>query len=346
MQKLIEGKRILVTGAGGTIGSELVRQIASYSPTHITLAEIAEYNLYTIDKELEENFTDIPRITRIVDVRDRNRLSRVFSEAKPDIVFHAAALKHVPLVEENPIEAIMTNVMGTKNVADCCIAHKTQQMVFISTDKAVKPTNIMGSTKRLAECYLKALGSSLDHQHTQFTTVRFGNVLGSSGSVIPLFQRQLEKGGPITVTHPDIERYFMTVREAVELVLQASTLSGHTIASGSIFVLDMGSPVKIVDLAKQMIRLAGLHVGKDIKIDYVGLRPGEKLKEELFLPSESLTCTRYDNISLATSDALDIETLNSMLAELFEVGRKGDRVATYKQLQKLVPEYSPPGLAA
>lgn len=339
MQALIEGKRVLVTGAGGTIGSELVRQIAGYAPMAITLVDSSEFNLYQIDKELEETAPALSRVVKLADVRDKMLLRRIFAEVKPSIVFHAAALKHVPLMEDNCTEAVLTNVLGTKNIADCCVAQGVSEMVLISTDKAVNPTNVMGTTKRIAECYTQALGQS-GVGTTQFVTVRFGNVLGSSGSVIPLFQRQLAKGGPITVTHPDIERYFMTVREAVELVLQASALARKDAAKqSSIFVLDMGKPVRIKDLASQIIRLAGLREGVDIAITYTGLRPGEKLHEELFHTSETLQKTQYENILLASSRPIAIEELNHALEGLFAVGHEGNDSAVRQELKRLVPEF-------
>lgn len=347
MHALVHKKRVLVTGAGGSIGSELVRQIASYQPENIALVEFSECNLYHIDQELASQHPDILRLARIVDIRDRASLSRVFSETAPEVVFHAAALKHVPLMESNATEAVLTNVLGTKNVADCCLAHEVKHMVAISTDKAVNPTNIMGTTKRVAELYLQALGQQTIHQNCLFTIVRFGNVLGSSGSVIPLFQEQLRKGGPLTVTHPEIERYFMTIREAVELVLEASAYATNANAeSGSIFVLDMGKPIKIRHLAEQMIRLAGLQGKHGITIVYTGLRPGEKLTEELFYPFENRINTQLENISLASSPIGDLETLASALAELVAASRKGDTAATLALLTKLVPGYQQSSLAA
>ena len=282
MRRLIAGRRVLVTGAGGTIGSELARQIASYGPARLALLDNGEYALYTIDQELKERFQEVPRQAIIADVRDRPRLDAVMASERPELVFHAAALKHVPIVEANPVEGVVTNVLGTRNVAESCRAHGVDAMVMISTDKAVNPANVMGATKRLAESICQSLDliEAKRGHGTRYVTVRFGNVLGSTGSVVPLFQRQLAKGGPLTVTHPEISRFFMTVREAMELVLQASTLASEdNEARGKIFVLDMGEPVKIADLATQMIRLAGKKPGEDVAIDYVGLRPGEKLHE-------------------------------------------------------------------
>lgn len=253
MTALIKDKRVLVTGAGGSIGSELARQVASIGPAQLVLVENSEFALYLIDREISEQAPNMIRHAVIADVRDRARVNQVFARYKPELVFHAAALKHVPLVEDNPFEGILTNVTGTRNVADACIAADVDAMVMISTDKAVNPTNIMGTTKRIAETYVQALDLRRgDGPGTRFVTVRFGNVLGSTGSVVPLFQKQLAAGGPLTVTHPDMTRYFMTIREAVELVLQASALgvSGHA-TDGKLFVLDMGEPVKIIDLARQ-----------------------------------------------------------------------------------------------
>lgn len=338
MAALIAGNNILITGCGGTIGSELTRQIASYTPSHITLVELSEYNLYMIDKELEENFPSIPRSALIADIRSKELMDRIFRENKPTLVFHAAALKHVPIVEDNPEEAVLTNIIGTKNIADCCIAHHVHAMVLISTDKAVNPTNIMGATKRAAESYVQGLGNSLENTSTHFITVRFGNVLGSSGSVIPLFQRQLEQGGPLTVTHPNMERYFMTVREAVELVLQASVMGQRMTIKTVIFVLDMGEPVRINDLALQMIRMAGLRPDIDIKITYTGLRPGEKLYEELFYEAESPARTEHASIMLATPRSSDF----ALLCEAIEQARLSCYIHNHKVLAalgKIVPEY-------
>ncbi len=279
MRSLIEGRRVLVTGAGGSIGGELVRQIADAGPAALTLVENCEFALYTIDLEMAERHPGLPRAAIVADVRDRPRIAQVMAERKPELVFHAAALKHVPMVEANPLEGALTNAVGTRILADTCRAHGVRLMVLISTDKAVNPTNVMGATKRLAEAYCQAVDLADGCHGTRFVTVRFGNVLGSTGSVVPLFQRQLAAGGPITVTDAEMTRYFMTIREAVELVLQASAFgfSNPTRYQGRIFVLDMGEPVKILHLARQMIRLAGLQPDRDVKIEITGLRPGEKL---------------------------------------------------------------------
>lgn len=343
MRGLIAGKRVLVTGAGGTIGSELVRQIASFGPAEIYLFEQSEFNLYQIDQELAEKFPDIRRKPLLGDVRDATCIDHVFGTVKPQVVFHSAAIKHVPMAEYNPEEAILTNVVGTRNVADACVKHAVLAMVLISTDKAVNPANVMGATKRLAECYCQALGSDpFARGDTRFITVRFGNVLGSTGSVVPLFEKQLKRGGPITVTHPDMVRYFMTVREAVELVLQAAAMGAkpEETRHGLIFVVDMGQPVRIEELAMQMIRLAGLKPHEDIQITYTGLRPGEKLYEELFHPSETSLKTEHEGILLASSRKVELAQLAPSLAALHTACTQRQLDAVYVQLHQLVPEFS------
>jgi O-antigen biosynthesis protein WbqV len=343
MRALVAGRRVLVTGAGGTIGSELVRQIAAFGPAHLALVDHGEFALYTIDRELMERHPSLPRSALIGDVRDRKRVDEMMAAERPELVFHAAALKHVPIVEANPAEGVLTNIIGTRNVAEACRAHGVRAMVMISTDKAVNPTNVMGATKRLAEsvCQAVDLIEARRNDGTRYVTVRFGNVLGSTGSVVPLFQRQLAQGGPLTVTHPDITRFFMTVREAVELVLQASTLAlGDGEERGKIFVLDMGEPVKIADLARQMIRLAGRKPDQDVKIEYVGLRPGEKLQEELFHAKEALVPTKVGGIRLAAPRTIDYTMLQRSLDELAEHARERriDRVLAL--LRTLVPEFT------
>jgi FlaA1/EpsC-like NDP-sugar epimerase len=343
MRALISGKRVLVTGAGGTIGSELVRQIASFAPEALFLFEQSEFNLYQIDMELAEKYVDLPRKPLLGDVRDAAALDHVFATHQPQVVFHAAAIKHVPMAEYNPEEAILTNVMGTRNVADACVAHKVAAMVLISTDKAVNPANVMGATKRLAECYCQSLGSTPSARgDTRFITVRFGNVLGSTGSVVPLFEKQLKRGGPITVTHPDMVRYFMTVREAVELVLQAASMGARPEEErhGLIFVVDMGQPVRIAELAEQMIRLSGHKPYEDIHIVFTGLRPGEKLYEELFHPSETSLKTDHEGILLASSRRLELAELMPPLDALATACRKRQLAEAYAALQRLVPEFS------
>jgi len=342
MRRLIAGRRILVTGAGGTIGSELVTQICGLDPAQITLLDSGEFNLYRIDLEVADSHPGLRRRAVLADVRDRVHLDRIMREARPELVFHAAALKHVPMVELNPFEGVLTNAVGTRNVAEACRVAGVAAMVQISTDKAVNPTSVMGASKRIAESYCQALdigerdGSA---RATRFITVRFGNVLGSTGSVVPLFQRQLAAGGPLTVTHPEVMRYFMTVREAVELVLQASVLGSHGEAAGKLFVLDMGEPVRIIDLARQMIRLAGKRPNIDIEIKVSGLRPGEKLFEEIFHGAEPLLPTACKGILLAAPRAGDAAALGAAIDELAAICARGDAAALQGQLRRLVPEY-------
>ncbi len=345
MRDLIEGRSVLVTGAGGSIGSELVRQISDFRPRRLMLLDNSEYHLYLIDMEIAERHPTLSRAPMLADVRDRDKIFAVMGTERPELVFHAAALKHVPMVEMHPTEGVLTNVHGSRNVADACRAMGVRAMVMISTDKAVNPTNVMGATKRLAESYCQALDlvDSEREGGTRFVTVRFGNVLGSTGSVVPLFQKQLAKGGPLTVTHPDIERYFMTIREAVELVLQASVLRSREVhgqaVSGRLFVLDMGDPVLILDLAKQMIRLAGLKPGENIEIKFTGMRPGEKLREELFHKAEELVPTSVKGIQLASPRTVDHTVLARALDGLVESARGGRVEETLVRLCQLVPEY-------
>jgi O-antigen biosynthesis protein WbqV len=343
MIALIEGFRVLITGAGGSIGSELVRQVCELNPSEIMLLDNSEHALYTIDRETIENYSSISSHSVIADVRNAERIKKIFQDFRPDLVFHAAALKHVPLVEANVLEGTSTNVIGTVNVANNCILADVKIMVQISTDKAVNPTSVMGATKRIAESYCQALdlqqGKSVE-DGTRFVTVRFGNVLGSTGSVVPLFQRQLAQGGPITVTHPDMTRFFMTVREAVELVLQASALDcSQGGGNGKIFVLDMGEPIRIMDLAEQMIRLAGLRPGKDIKIDTIGIRPGEKLFEEIFHGTEPLVATKSPGILLATPRPGSIDDLLPALTNIEDACRNNNTSEVQNILQRLIPEY-------
>ncbi len=332
--ELVAGRRILVTGAGGTIGGELCRQIAALGPAHLTLLELSEVALYEIEIEMRRDHPGLSCRALLRDVRDRRRLDRALAQERPDIVFHAAALKHVPLAEANPNETILTNVAGTMNVADACGAAGVATMVLISTDKAVNPSSVMGATKRVAELYVQALGRA--GSTTRYATVRFGNVLGSTGSVVPLFQKQLAAGGPLTVTHPEMTRWMMTVREAVELVLQASALKG---ASGDLFVLDMGDPVRIEDLARQMIRLAGLVPDEDIAIVFTGMRPGEKMHEELVYDDETLAPTEREGINVATGRPAAFDDLRQRLATLTAQAADGEADESVAQLARIVPEF-------
>lgn len=337
IKAFIGGKRVLVTGAGGTIGSELVRQLAALGPSSLALVDNSEYALYRIDLELSETFPDLTRNAILGDVRDQERIAVILQRERPQVVFHAAAFKHVPLVEANPNEGVLTNVIGTVNLADACRSAGVSAMVMISTDKAVSPSSVMGATKRIAEMICQ--GQSLGEAGTHFTTVRFGNVLGSTGSVVPLFQRQLARGGPLTVTHPDVTRYFMTAREAVELVLHASAHSSEAQTKGKIHVLDMGEPVRIQDLARQMIRLAGGDFSGDVEITHTGLRPGEKLHEELFHQQESPQPTAIPGVLLASPRSIDYELLKPQLEKLSAAAQARRTDETMALIHHLVPEY-------
>ncbi|MBL6076977.1 polysaccharide biosynthesis protein [Belnapia sp. T18] len=348
MARLIQARRVLVTGAGGTIGGELARQVAALGPSQLTLLDHGEFALYEIDLELRERHPDVPRRAVLADIRDEPRMRRLMEELRPELVFHAAALKHVPMVENDPLEGLQTNALGTRIVADAARAVGCKAMVFISTDKAVNPTSVMGASKRLAEMYCQALEREARAQGgMRCVTVRFGNVLGSTGSVVPLFRRQLERGGPLTVTHPDMRRYFMTVREAVGLVLQASVIGAEDredqpkeLAEGGIFVLDMGKPVKIVDLARRMIRLAGLRPEEDVDIRFTGLRPGEKLYEELFHGQEPPRPTDFRGLLMATPRTADPALVGRAIDEIAASSRSGNTRAALAQLGRLVPEFT------
>ncbi|MDJ0950106.1 MAG: nucleoside-diphosphate sugar epimerase/dehydratase [Alphaproteobacteria bacterium] len=340
MRRLIEGRRVLITGAGGSIGGELVRQISDFAPSHVSLLDSSEHALYAVDLELSERHTDLSRRALLADVRDRRAVDAAFAQERPDLVFHAAALKHVPVVENQPVEGVLTNVLGTVNVAEAARQTKVSAMVLVSTDKAVNPSSVMGATKRLAESYCQSLDLAAGADGTRFVTVRFGNVLGSTGSVVPLFQRQLAAGGPLTVTHPDVSRYFMTIGEAVELVLQASALGARgSGGSGKIFVLEMGEPVRIQDLARQVIRLAGLAPDVDVMIEFTGLRPGEKIHEELLHASEDLVPTECAGLLLAAPRTANHNLLARGIDELADTARSGARDQAMAILHRLVPEY-------
>lgn len=328
----LAGKTVLVTGGGGSIGSELCRQIAALEPGRLIIYDNGEFNLYSIDHELRKEYPYLQLETVLGDVKNQERVNWVFASFRPDVVFHAAAYKHVPMVEWNPAEGVSNNVFGTQCVADAADRFQADRFVLVSTDKAVNPANIMGVTKRIAELYCQNLN---DRSTVKFITTRFGNVLGSAGSVVPLFQKQIENGGPVTVTHPEITRYFMTIPESVSLILQAGAMG----EGGEIFVLDMGEPVLIRHLAEQMITLSGLVPGKDIEIVYTGLRPGEKLYEEIFHESENLKSTGHPKLLLARSRQVDWEWLRQEFARLRQaaVSRDVDKLKEY--LQNIVPEY-------
>lgn len=307
--KLIENKVVLVTGGGGSIGSELCRQIIKFKPSKLVIVDIYENNLYDIEQELKFNYPDMEIDAIVASVREKHRLNEIFEQYHPYLVFHAAAHKHVPLMETSPLEAIKNNVFGTYNTVKCADEYGVKRFILISTDKAVNPTNIMGATKRLCELIIQAKNKV---SKTEYAAVRFGNVLGSNGSVVPLFKKQIAKGGPVTVTHKEITRFFMTIPEAVSLVLQA--MSGAK--GGEIFVLDMGKPVKIYDMAIKLIKLSGLEPDVDIQIKVTGLRPGEKLYEELLMAEEGLTETKHDKIHVARPSNIDMEKLEAKLAKL------------------------------
>ncbi len=326
------GKTILVTGAAGSIGSEIVRQISTYSPRKIILLDQAETPLFHMELELLERFRTTDYEVVIGDVRNAERMEKLFSSFPPDIVYHAAAYKHVPMMENNPSEAVLTNVEGTKIIADLALKYNTEKFVMISTDKAVRPTSVMGASKRIAEIYTQSLNK---HNKTKFITTRFGNVLGSNGSVIPLFRKQIEKGGPITITHADVTRYFMTIPEACQLVLEAGSMG----KGGEIFIFDMGKSVKIVDLAKKMIQLSGLTLGKDIQIIYTGLRPGEKLYEELLNDKENTLPTHHPQIMIACVKLYDLEFVNSEIEALCNLFREQDNKAIVGKMKEIVPEF-------
>ncbi|MDR3442716.1 MAG: nucleoside-diphosphate sugar epimerase/dehydratase [Legionella sp.] len=327
----IAGKRVLVTGGGGSIGSELCRQIMALQPASLAIVENSEFNLYQIEQELTEKFPEIPIELCLISVTDEIAVSHLFSRFLPELVFHAAAYKHVPMLQDQIRVAVVNNVLGTQIMAKTSATFGVEKFILISTDKAVNPTNIMGTTKRVAEIYCQNLDRRVE---TQFITVRFGNVLGSAGSVVPLFQKQLNAGGPIKVTHPDMERYFMTIPEACQLILQ-SMVNGR---GGEIFVLDMGEPVKISYLAEQMIRLAGKEPGKDIMIEYIGLRPGEKLFEELFHESEQLAPTEHEKLFKAKYRELDWDELTQTMSLLHTASAEYQNEELLILLKSLVPE--------
>ena len=328
------GKRVLVTGAAGSIGSEIVRQVLSYEPGLLILCDHAESPLHEIQLAMEDEFPDARMEVVLADVSNYDRMYKLFNICRPEIVYHAAAYKHVPMIENNPFEAISVNVGGTKNIADLSVHFEAEKFVMVSTDKAVNPTNVMGASKRLAEIYTQSLNGVLSCK-TRFITTRFGNVLGSNGSVIPRFRSQIKKGGPITVTHPEITRYFMTIPEAVQLVLEAGTMG----QGGEIFVFDMGKPVKIVDLARQMIRLAGLEEGKDIDIVYSGLRPGEKLYEELLSSAESTLPTHHHKISIAKVREYRYEVASQEIDELLEINKHHQNLEVVQKMKQIIPEF-------
>ncbi|MDN5203167.1 nucleoside-diphosphate sugar epimerase/dehydratase [Fulvivirgaceae bacterium BMA10] len=338
IEKDIKGKCVMITGAGGSIGSEMVRQVLGYNPETLLLVDQGETPLYEIDHELKDLKHKVQVIPIIADVASKNRIERIFSKYRPEIVFHAAAYKHVPMMENNPVEAVICNVLGTKTLADLSVKYKVKKFVMISTDKAVNPTNVMGASKRVAEIYVQSLNHSLrksGKNNIAFVTTRFGNVLGSNGSVIPLFKNQIAKGGPVTVTHPKMTRYFMTIPEACQLSLEAGIMGNGC----EIFIIDMGKSVKIVDLAKKMIQLSGFRVGEDIKIEYTGLRPGEKLYEELLNNKENTIPTHHPKIMIAKIREQAFEEVKLQIAKIIDATQKDDEFELVSLIKNLVPEY-------
>lgn len=338
VEAILSQKVVLVTGGAGSIGSEIVRQVATFNPKAIILMEIAESPLHDLTVDLRRKYPQLQFVPIIADVRDKQMVEELFAEYHPTVIFHAAAYKHVPLMEDFPTQAIMANVLGTKNMADMAIKYNAERFVMISTDKAVNPTNVMGASKRIAEIYVQSLflkHAKTNGECTKFITTRFGNVLGSNGSVVPFFKKQIAEGGPVTVTHPDIIRYFMTIPEATCLVLEAATLGN----GGEIFCFDMGEPVRIADLAKNMIRLAGYVPGKDIEITYTGLRPGEKLYEELLNQKETTLATSHQKILVAKVCEYDFDAVAQDIQTLIEEARRGKVFPVVKKMKEIVPEF-------
>jgi FlaA1/EpsC-like NDP-sugar epimerase len=335
IEAFLRDKTILVTGAGGSIGAEMCKQVCNFKPKLLLLIEQAENPLFYVEQELQQEFPDIAMEAIICDITDKTRVEAIFREHQPEVVIHAAAHKHVPLMELNPGEAIKNNVVGTQTVADAADKRGTDNFVMISTDKAVNPTSIMGSSKRIAEIYIQDLSRT---SQTHFVTVRFGNVLGSDGSVVPIFKKQIAEGGPVTITHPEMKRYFMTIPEASQLVLQAATMG----KGGEIFVLDMGEPVKIVDLARELITLSGFRPGEDIEMRYTGPRPGEKLFEELSIKGEDMQPTRHPKIGIWKNIPMNHDRIEGGINELVNSASRRDYNEIVRRIKQLVPEYTGP----
>lgn len=332
VKERFHGRVVMVTGAAGSIGSELCRQLARFGVSRLVMVDNAESALYDVEMELRRKGHD--RIQPVLcDVRDRDGMDRLLAETKPEVILHAAAYKHVPLMEAQPVQAVRTNLGGTVNVADLCLKHGVKELILISTDKAVNPTSVMGASKRCAEIYVQSVAST--HPSLSIVTTRFGNVLGSNGSVIPLFRKQIEEGGPVTVTHPEVTRFFMTIPEACRLVLEAATMG----KGGEIYVFDMGKPVRIADLAERMIRLSGLEPGKDIEIKYTGLRPGEKLYEELLADQEGTMSTHHPRILIGRTRPVEPDTAKAAIADILASAQAGDDEGCVRGMKTLVPEY-------
>jgi len=336
LARFLRQRRVLITGAGGSIGSEMCRQVCNFAPAKLILVEQAENPLFEIERELNRSHPEIPIVGWVCDIYDRTRVMNVWADSKPEVVIHAAAHKHVPLMEQNPCEAIKNNVLGTKNVADASCKHGAAEFVMISTDKAVNPSSVMGASKRVAEIYTQALNERADCQ-TQLKSVRFGNVLGSAGSVVPIFRKQIAAGGPVTVTDPKMTRYFMTIPEASQLVLQAAA----TGSGGQIYLLDMGEPVKIVDLARQMITLSGFRPEEDIDIAFTGTRPGEKLFEELRTAGEDIEPTVHPKVLVWKHKSGKWQVISGYIEKLGQLSNCGDRETIVSLLKEIIPEYEP-----
>ena len=334
ISQYLRQKRVLVTGAGGSIGSELVRQIQNFRPESLAFLDVGEYNLFQITMAYQSRHDDVRPVSFLTDIRDRDAIDHVFQQFQPQVVFHAAAYKHVPIQELFPWEAVKNNILGTRNLIRTAQEHHVEKFVLVSSDKAVHPTNVMGATKRVAEMLTASANLS---PTSQFIAVRFGNVIGSSGSVIPIFQEQIARGGPVTVTHPEVTRYFMSIPEAAQLILQAGSMG----KGGEIFILDMGNPVRIADLARDLIRLYGYEPEKDIDIQYIGLRPGEKLYEELITSGEGIVETQHEDIMVLQANNNHFHTLHDQVDELLEIAGSFDAAKLKQHLQKIVPEYTP-----
>jgi len=332
----LHGQNVLVTGAGGSIGSELCRQICRFKPGSILLFERAESPLYEIELELKNNFVDVSVVPILADIQNKLQIEKVFNKYEPQTVFHAAAYKHVPMLELQPWKALENNIQGTANLVEIASKFKIERFVFVSTDKAVRPTNVMGVSKRVAEMFVNCQNKN-GLSKERFIIVRFGNVVGSVGSVVPLFKKQIEKGGPVTVTHPDVTRYFMTIPEASQLILQAGAMGN----GGEIYLLDMGTTIKISDMARDLIRLSGFEPDVDIKIEYIGLRPGEKLYEELITEGENIVPTSHEKIMVLKGMECNLQVLNGQIDELTTLAANQDEKKIIEKLQEIVPEYSP-----
>jgi len=334
VSEFLSGKRILVTGAGGSIGSELVRQVNRFNPRSICLMDFSEFNLFKIDLECRQRFPHMEMLSFLGDIRDSETVGQLFSKFSPQVVFHAAAYKHVPIQEAHPREACMANILGTKNLVEASLKTGVDRFVLVSTDKAVRPANVMGATKRLAEMFVDSMNGKAN---TRFMSVRFGNVIRSSGSVIPIFQEQIARGGPVTVTHPEVTRYFMSIPEAAQLILQTGAMG----EGGEIFILEMGKPIRILDMARDLIRLQGYEPEKDIPIQFIGLRPGEKLYEELITEGEDIVSTSHEKIMVLRGNSYEYGPLISRIEELFGIASRGNETDIKKKLKELVPEYEP-----